>query len=306
MAETWTPPLIWIGQNYVRWDRDLYLFEAADLMMHHCAHDRNEIVGWVLPTLKIGDASLTDEEKDALPDDSQLARAVAGSEKARKRRNPFKGLAMELISAAILRHLDKCPWVIANCSSLRGVPNSFAPPGYADVTAIFPRTKRSMEFTILAEVSAKREATRFHFLRQLASAYKHAEKEAEAHPGLLVYCLLVNGARIYQDKELHEMFLGVLARKELTADSAIRIVPFHSFDFAAIALSLALKWDLETQYCEPWVIRAGFDAVHRSIIQPGLPEHRNWMIDTFLKPVEAVLSGKEVGLDEETKGPGER
>lgn len=281
MAEPWRPPLIWIGQNYVHWKLNLALFEATDLMKHLCCHDVFEFRNWILPSARIANASLTDEEKAALPDDSRLTRAVAGSTKASKRHAPFKGLTMELLAAAILRHLDKCPWVIANCSSRNGDPNGYAPPEFSDVTAIFPRTTSSMEFTVIAEVSAKREATRFHFLRQLASAYKHAEKEAEAHPGLRVYCLLVNGAKIFQDRDLHEMYLEFHERKSLTADSDIRIVPFYWLDFAVMTGEMAMGGDLEKLYCEPSVIRAAFDAVSRRILKPDLPEARNWMIDMF-------------------------
>ena len=303
MAESWRPPLLWIGQNYVHWNVDLSLFEAADLMKHHCCHDVNEIRNWVLPALRIEGAALTDEEKAALADDSRLTRAVAGSEKARKRRAPVKGLAFELIAASILRHFDRCPWVIANCSSRSGNPNGFAPPGYSDVTAIFPRTRSSMEFAVIAEVSAKREATRFHFLRQIAAAYKHALKEAEAHPGLRVYCLLVNGAEIFQNKELHDLYLGFHERKSLTADSDIRIVPFYSLDFAALTGQMAIGGDLDKLYCEPWVIRGALDAISRRMLKPDLPEARNWMIDTFLEAVGAEKPKQETVLDEADSGP---
>ena len=108
------------------------------------------------------------------------------------------------------------------------------------------------------------------------------------------------------DSWTQDLFLGLLERRSLAADSYIRMLPSYSLDFVAMTGVMSERMGLEKLHCEPDVIRGSFDAVHRNIIQPTLPEERNWMIDTFLAAVDAGLSGQEAGLDSEAKGPGER
>ena len=307
MAEAWRPPPVWLGKNYLQWDVDLYLYEAADLLMYHCGHDVNEIRRWVLQRLRIRDSSLTEDEKHVLSDDSRLVRAAAGTEKARKRRSPLKALAMELVCASILRHLDRCPWAIAHCETRAGRPSSYAGPGKADISAVFPRTKVSMEFAIIGEVSAKRDVDDYHYLRQLAQGYNHAEKAIAAHPGLTAYCLLLNGGQIYQDKTLHNLYLNFLDRKSLTEDSAIRMVPFYAPDFGALTGTMAENLDIDDElYFEPNLLLEALEAVYLKIIQPELPTERMWMVNAFQQPINEAVERKRKLASEGAKGPGGR
>ena len=305
MADDFHPPLIWIGKHLVQWEREIFLHEAASLLMMLCGHDENEIMQYVVPALKIKDLPMTEEEMQALLDDRAMARAIAGAERARRRRYPLKGLAMELLAASILRHLDRCPMVVAECATRDKRPHAVAQGGAADVSAYFPCPGEQQEFTLLAEVSAKRNMSRSDYSEQLESGLIHANAEWEGHPGRLIYCLLANNGKIHVDERLHKVYLDFIKENKLTAESDIRMVPMHAPDFGILAGLMASELSPDKLYFEPEVLRGALDTTYRKILEPELPGDRMWMIDTFKGAIDAGLSGQEVELGEEFRGPGE-
>ena len=211
--------------------------------------------------------------------------------KAANRRRMLKGLAMELICAAIMRHLDTPLKVTAFAQPRDGKPNSLAPVGHADIGADFPKISQPRDVRIIAEVTGKRKVTDENFLTQLRQGHTHAVDELKKAPGSLIYCLLVNGARIHTDLRLHELYRGFLQQNGLTPDGDIRIVPIYSKDFSFIAGVLSARLDPEQLYFEPDVLFDALDAVCRGFAREVLPEGRMWAIHEFLGVIDESVLG---------------
>ena len=89
-----------------------------------------------------------------------------------------------------------------------------------------PRAHYEAPFHIVAEVSAKREITRWHYRSQLEQALKHGRSLAEeldtTQP---VYGLVINGGRIDGDTRLQEVYREFVEENELGDDSQVRVIP---------------------------------------------------------------------------------
>ena len=314
MPEPWIPPPVWLGEN-ILWDQDLSLYEAADLMLYLISNERTAITQYVLPGLKIQDATISgsdgddDEEEPeddsdggdkgggeagglGIPDDEIVETVLASTRKARNRRGALKGLALELLAATVLRHLDRCRQVLTWVKTRDGKPNGQAGKGLADAIAIFPRTKTSREFRIVAEVSAKASMTRGDFRDQVRGALKHARAESKKHPGVPIYALIVNNAKFAEDPAFKDEFQSeyrrMLKDKELAPDDMVRLVPMNSGDFGMVAARL---FDLpaEDRYFSPEVLSNALDMLHRAVLQPVYLEAKTWMVEMFLKAVHAGI-----------------
>ena len=271
-------------------------------------HSVMDIRRFILGRLDIRQAmkNLTPAQLAALEDDELLDLYTIDPKdpekkvrKAANRRRMLKGLAMELICAAIMRHLDTPLKVTAFAQPRKGKPNSLAPVGYADISADFPKISQPRDVRIIAEVTAKRNVTDENFLTQLRQGHRHAEAELKKAPDSLIYCLLVNGAKIHTDVRLHELYRGYLQQKELTPDGDIRMVPMYSKDFSFIAGVLSERLDLEQLYFEPDVLFDALDAVCRGFAQQVLPEDRMWAIREFLGVIAESVFDDDLkrGLD---------
>lgn len=280
MSELWQPGPVLLGGD-VPWKIELLPHYASSLLLYLTSHEPNQIRWHVLPALKIENAAPLDLD--------ELADAVTKRRQIKNRRNMLKGLAMELLMAAILRHIDKPPRVVAWAETKDGLPNRHAPSGCADVTAEYPELTNRRPMKVLAEVSAKKEMDPDSYLAQLTSGFKHAQREIEESPDLLVYCLLVNCGRIYEDGALHTLYRNFLREHELTLDSNIRMVPMYAPDFSTMTGTLASELRLADMYFDPDVLATALDDVYELITRPNLPSEEEWMIELFVDSIRSNL-----------------
>ena len=258
-----------------------------------------DIRRFVIRELGLQDAGVAEDEARIELSAKQLRQLPNASDIAKNRRWIQKGLAMELVSASIMQHLDKPAAVTAWARPKDGRPNLGAGPGDADISVDFPETEQTRALKILAEVSAKEVVTTDDYVEQLSSALAHAQAELKKVPELLIYCLVVNGAKIHKDVGLHELFRGFLQKHSLTPDGNIRMVPMYSPDFGYIAGKISSSYDLTERYFEPYVLCGALDAVCNAIAQEELPKERMWMIDSFMNVVAEWRKHHRSGLDDE-------
>lgn len=290
MSEIGVPPLVSLNGE-CDWKLGLSLRFSADLLTALSKHSVMEIRRLVVRRLQITNAlkKLNPAELKALESDQLLDIVKIDPEdpnkkalKAKNRHRMLKGLAMELLCASVMRHLDTPLKVTAWSQPRNGKPNSLAPPGSTDISAVYPKIPQSRDIKVIAEVTAKRVMTTENFLTQLAQGHRHAADELEKVPDALIYCLLVNGAPIHTDVRLHELYRGYLQQNELTPDGNIRIVPMYSKDFSFIAGVLSSTLGFAELYFEPEVLFDALDAVCRGFAAEVLPEERMWAINEFL------------------------
>ena len=277
----------------------LSLEEAADLLMVLTTNAVFDIRRFVIRELGLRGAGVAQDEARIELSAEQFRALPNAKDIVQNRRWIQKGLAMELVSASIMRHLDRPPEVTAWARPRDGRPNLAAGPKKADISIDFPETEQNREFKILAEVKAKKVMTTDDFTDELGGALEHAKTELKKAPELLIYCLVVNGARIYKDVRLHELFRGFLQKHSLTPDGSIRMVPMYSPDFGYIAGKISSSYDLTERYFEPYVLCDALDAVCNAIAQEELPEERMWMIDSFMNVIAEWLNHHRSGLDDE-------
>lgn len=214
---------------------------------------------------------------------------------------------MELICASIMRYLDRCPQVIAYCKTINGQPHAPALAGDPpDIAGLFPRTQNARGFVIHAEVSAKRNMNLKAFHKQLTWGYNHCMARAKKHPGLLIFCLLINNAESHVNNQYHAAYRAFLNEKSLTANSHIRMLPWCAKDFAALTGKMYFDFTKERLYFDSDVLLKALVAVHEQKIQQSLPDDRMWMNTLYRDTIDLWLSGKEQLPTDEGKGPGER
>ena len=293
LLKPWTPPPVLLDGD-VPMELELSPYYASDLLIYLHTHEASQIRGYVLPTLQIAEA--VPDEKTV---DEMVAESDGSLDRIRARRGILKGLAMELLAASILRHLDSPSRVVAWAQTRDGRPNSTAPRGYPDLATEFPGSDNALAYKILGEVSAKRIMSSDDYGKQLRSALRHAEKQVEESPGTLVYCLLINNGRISDDEALHRQYRDFLRDNGLDAKSDIRMVPFYAPDFGVMTGTLADKLTLDEMHFSSSVLSSALDAVYEAILRPTLPNEENWMIKTFLNALMECLGDHGSGLDDE-------
>ena len=142
-----------------------------------------------------------------------------------------KALAMELLTSLWLASTDSPKRVVCHCETRHGLPHRFAPPLTHDAEAHYEEP-----FHVLAEVSAKREITRWHYRSQLAHGLKHGRSLAgELNTTQPVYALVINGGRIDGDRRLREVYREFVEEKGLGDDTQVRALPMCT-EHLAIAL----------------------------------------------------------------------
>ena len=302
MAEVWTPGRVYLGER-ILWDEELSLYFASDLLMYMTHNSADVIREYVIPHLKIADKPLSKKQLDALAGEDPIARAIAGRLRYLKRRSALKAMAMELVCASLMRYLDRCRQTIAHCKTEFGEPHGPAPSGnHPDISGLFPRTPSAQEFAVHMEVSAKRNMSLKKFREQLTWGYNHCVKTREKYPGLIVYCLLINGAESYKNNRHHDLYRSFLKQNSLDATSDIRMLPWCAKDFAALTGDMFFDLTPEQIHQGSDVLLAALDAVMQLKTQTLLPDDRMWMNQCFRETFQAQSN---LALDE-TKGPGER
>ena len=280
-------------------------------MLYLTSHEPRTIDRYVLPYLKIerptdtnkdGENGEDDDGKDGggagEPEisDEDAAEAIKGPTQAAKRRGAFKGLAMELLASSILRHMDRCPRVVAWAKTRNGRPSSTAPGKTSDVTAVFPRTESCREFRILAEVSAKRRMTPNYYSIQVEEAIEHGRAEAEKYPGLPVYALVINGAKIGEDRGYYGLYHSLLGSKDVDLEGSVRIVPINVDDFTVAMGQLFFDLGPESLYYSSDILMQTLETIYQAVRPATLPEEikEGWMSELLLNSVkEGVAKAQE-------------
>ena len=112
----WSPQPVML-RHEVPWEIDLLPARASDLLMYLTSHESKVIRGFVLPDVQVGDVEPDEETVREMVDKVATTR-----DEIRARRGMLKGLAMELLTAAILRHLDTPSRVMAWAKHENGQP----------------------------------------------------------------------------------------------------------------------------------------------------------------------------------------
>ena len=264
-----------------------------DAMSKEWEGERNE--EWEEP--ESPDDALANEDERVADEGAPIPLSVAeqrieANRLARIRRGMLKGLTMELLCAAVIRHVGRPQRVVAWARQRDGHPYLAAGAGTPDITAVFPGGSLALPHVwkglsgphrLLLEVSANRQPDENHFLTQLNGAYKHAKAEAKEHGEVTVDVLLINGCPFYDgSKVFHRRYLEFVHENALDEDSAIRIVPMYAPDFAIAMGTLFFEIEGDTEKLGPRPLFIAIRSMLRVILQPKLPSKTTWMIDMFV------------------------
>ena len=296
MAELWTPLSVQL-EHGGDWQLDLALDEAAFLIDVLHDHNANAIRKHVLSTMDLTKAAIFDKKKKSGSDEDDegegastvpavvLTPHQARSKERKDRWGYLKGVAMEMVSAAVLTHLDRCLEATAWAKTRMGHPNSPAPKAKPDAFAVYPATDRSRAYTIVAEVSAREKMSVEEFRRQLDSALEHGGIELTKNPDQQIYGLVINGAKIPTNKTYIREYHRFLRQEKLEEDAPVRVIPVYAPDFAEISGNLANQitegdWPFEAD-----VFSNTFDTLYRAVRKRNYPTPEGWMVDLALDTI---------------------
>ena len=213
-----------------------------------------------------------------------------------------KALAMELLVAVILTCIDSPNEVRCWCSvSKRGRPKSFAPSGHEDI-----RVTHS-DFTVLVEVSAKKNPGEGFFRKQLKQALAHSDSLLELGTSGIVYALVVNKCSVESNARMDGVYSRVLLRRldasrdrsqsganggsrdtsRPDVDREVRLIPLTSLDFYAVANAI-LKADSGAGLrvlSDVW--RESLEAVYRQLRGRNIADGERWMAESLTKALRA-------------------
>lgn len=212
----------------VQWDVDLPPPVIALHVLHLLNHDFSAAEREVFRHLGIDRRSRR-----------RTGRAVPAKLHVYRWRN--KALAMELLVALLFSRIDSPVGVRSACitDSETGLPETFAPNGFADVSASY--TERSPERTvrIVVEASAMRFMPIEGFEGQLSQAVKHARELEEDEPVDSTYALVINGAPILKYESFRAMYRAILLREGVADDPSLRLIAINAADLALALCDLA-------------------------------------------------------------------
>ena len=147
-----------------------------------------------------------------------------------------KGLAMEVLCGLLLGGLDSPVWVRNHATARDGLPFYFAGVKRPDIEAGYRGDHKRGPFSIVAEVSAKREVTRKFYRKQLEQAWRHANKLSEGlrEKGIDedVYALLINGGCVLERPTLGTWFQDFSDEVGNTPEGPVRVIPLYAPDLA--------------------------------------------------------------------------
>ena len=189
-----------------------------------------------------------------------------------------KALSMELLCGSLLAHLDDPSGVVSLCCSDRGRPYNFAPAGLPDLTAEY-----APHIRLVAEVSAKSDASAEFQLSQLDQALRHAQDELDAGGVEVVYALVVNRGDFGGDPELQKQYASFVAEKELTLDGPVRLVPMSGNDLAAVLINLSEHPPEAGMGFSSAALQHGFNEIIIALLQPEPPATPGWMAELLVR-----------------------
>ena len=189
-----------------------------------------------------------------------------------------KALSMELLCGSLLAYLDDPSGVVSLCCSDRGRPYNFAPAGLPDLTAEYDPHIR-----LVAEVSAKSDASAEFQLSQLDQALRHAQDELDAGGVEVVYALVVNRGDFGGDPELQSQYASFVAEQGLVADGPIRLVPMSGNDLASVLMNLSERHPEDGMLFSSDALLHGFNQIINALLQSELPSKPGWMAELLVR-----------------------
>ena len=129
--------------------------------------------------------------------------------------------------------------MFAQWRTVDGRPAGAATAGHADLEAAYPEMSAGGRFSVVAEVSAKREVTPAFLRKQMGQALKHGLRLREDAGGT-VYALVVNGGRVATDAALQAEHRRFVEANGLRPDGPVRLVPICAIDLAGAVRRLEM------------------------------------------------------------------
>lgn len=189
-----------------------------------------------------------------------------------------KALSMELLCASLLANLDSPERVASLCCSDGGAPYNFAPAGLPDLTADYAPSIR-----LVAEVSAKADASLEFQERQFEQALRHAEAERKRREADVVYALIVNRGDFGGDAELQRHYASFAHANNLTPDSGVRLVPISGKDLSDALLKLSRRHPEDGMHFSSEALFNCFDQIIGDLLLPKPRSGPGWMAELLVR-----------------------
>ena len=193
-------------------------------------------------------------------------------------RNINKALSMELLCASLLANLDSPDRVASLCCSDGGTPYNFAPAGLPDLTAGY-----APSVCLVAEVSAKADASLEFQKCQFEQALRHAKEELAARKAKTVYALIVNRGDFGGSAELQRHCASFVRENNLAPDGDVRLVPISGKDLSDALLKLSKRHPKAGMRFSPEALFNCFDQIIDGLRQPTPPSKPGWMADLIVR-----------------------
>ncbi|MCZ0943971.1 MAG: hypothetical protein OXJ53_13005 [Gammaproteobacteria bacterium] len=210
------------------WDADVDMVEAAALTFALLEHNKGKAVGFVYSELGLDRAARA--AADAVPPPAK-ARATHEWGKSNK------ALALELLVSEMLAGFGPARVVHAQFATRNGHPFRHAGPGESDIEVEYPDREVeppfSIEFSIVAEVSARRGMDAANLREQMQQALDGRDRLKRDRPGD-VYALAVNDGRIATDLRLRKAYRDCVEanRDKFGPGDGQPLVPICGLDLA--------------------------------------------------------------------------
>ena len=202
-------------------------------------------------------------------------------------RNINKAMSMELLIALLLTWLDQAGRVGTGSCVKGGLPNYYSPHGLADVTAFYDDADNQPAFHVVGEVSIRRRVTATYYSKQLTQTYEHALEHSQKHAGIPVYGLVINGGKITRSLILQNVYRQCQSQHRSEEYSNVRVLPMYTRDFMNIMMKLSKA---NTYAFDSGTLSKVFDSLYKKLNKSKLPVERNWMVDDWIKIVNAAYT----------------
>lgn len=281
---------------------------VGSLLGHLLQHDFRSFDGVVAPALEM--PRRREAEHDCAHGGRRGRRADAGGGKAGRTgrlcrqccRSINKALAMELLCARFLAHMDNPEAVRSHCVLRDGRPHSFAVSGKPDLVVEYHPPYVGEPFIVVGEVSAKRQVDKEHFQTQLKQALKRSVELAEQYPGHRVFGLAINGGDIGSDRKVQGWWRDFRAGNAdaMEANPRVSLLPMNAWDAAHAMLRLRFNALGERLQFDSGLLAKAFDDMINCLAQSEPPANKGWMTDML---VEAALEDLQLTDDSGGGGP---
>ena len=214
-----------------------------------------------------------------------------------------KGLAMELLVALSLRHLDKPEYVQSMCcfGDDSGHPCNFAPSDHPDLVSYYKTPTGQKNFYILSEVSAMHEMSQGDYRSQLDKAWSHAKEIVARNKRATVYALVINGA--YSDmstkkkRSQFQQYRAFKKDKRLRINSRVRVIPLNRLDFITLMLKVYEQYRDIGQHLESRVLESALSQTYNLLRQEQTPAKAKWIMQSLIDRL-AENATQQLGFDE--------